>query len=84
MILSEILMASSTVFTGLMDWIRMLLLPIIILVVTIFAVMRAVKGRFMEMIILIGVALVALIFFINPDILQSLATNLSGEVKSNL
>jgi len=61
-----------------------LLLPIIIVVVGGLAVMRAIKGRITEVIILIAVVIVALIFFINPTIISSLATNISGQVETAL
>ena len=64
--------------------IQNLLLPIIIFIVGGLAVWRGIKGRFMDMIILIVVTIVALIFFLNPDIISSLANSAGDEIEGAL
>lgn len=68
------------VWGNLIGTIQDILLPLIIFVVGGLAVMRGIKGRFMEMIILIGVTIIALVFFLNPGIIEGLATSIGGEV----
>ena len=67
-------------FTRLIEVLQGILLPIIGVVVGGLAIMRGIKGRFMDMIILLVVAFVALIFFLNPTILTNLATQTGAQI----
>lgn len=69
---------------NLITTIQNLLLPIIIFIVGGLAVWRGIKGRFMDMIILIVVTIVALIFFLNPDIISSLAKSAGDEISGSV
>lgn len=65
---------------NLISTLQNLLLPIIIFIVGGLAVWRGIKGRFMDMIILIVVTIVALIFFLNPEIISGLAKGAGDEI----
>lgn len=69
---------------NLITTIQNLMLPIIIFIVGGLAVWRGIKGRFMDMIILIVVTIVALIFFLNPDIISSLAKSAGDEISGSV
>lgn len=71
-------------WTNLIHTIQNLLLPIIIFIVGGLAVWRGIKGRFMDMIILIVVTIVALIFFLNPGIIESLAKSTGTEISNSV
>lgn len=61
-----------------------LLLPIILFIVGGLVVWRGIKGRFMDMIIIVVVTIVALIFFLNLDIIESLAGSAGDEISGAL
>ena len=69
---------------GLIRTLQDILLPIIIFVVGGLAVWRGIKGRFMDMIILIVITIVGLIFFLNPGIIESLATNAGDQINGSV
>ena len=69
-------------WTNLIQTIQNLMLPIIIFIVGGLAVFRGIKGRFMDMIILIVVTIIALIFFLNPEIISSLAKGAGTEISN--
>ena len=69
---------------GLIRTLQDILLPIIIFVVGGLAVWRGIKGRFMDMIILIVITIVGLIFFLNPGIIESLATSAGNQINGSV
>lgn len=78
------LIALTSVWGGLITSIQNIVLPIIVFVVGGLAVVRGIKGRFMEMVILLVVTIVALIFFLNPGIIETLAGRAGDEISGSL
>jgi hypothetical protein len=76
--------AATSPFSGLITTLQNILLPVIAFAVGGLAIMRGIKGRFMDMIILLVIAFVALIFFMNPDILINLAGSTGSQISGGV
>jgi hypothetical protein len=72
--------AAGSPFDGLIKSITTIVVPVIIAVVSFLAIMRGIKGRFMDMIILILIALVGLVIVLNPDLIMGLAQNTGDSI----
>lgn len=73
------IVATSTL-TGLVDLLRELILPIVLVVVGVMAIVSAIRGNIIQLLTLIGVFVVALVIFLNPAIVSGLGTAVGDEV----
>lgn len=78
------MIVASSPFSGLITTIQNIVLPVLLFVLGILAIKEAVSGRFVSMITLIGVFILALIVFLNPGIVSGLATNAGQEIESSI
>jgi hypothetical protein len=82
--LEVMMIVASSPFSGLITTIQNIVLPVLLFVLGILAIKEAVSGRFVSMITLIGVFILALIVFLNPGIVSGLATNAGQEIESSI
>ena len=75
----DLIVATASV-ENLIDMLRGLIMPIILIVVGIMAIVSAIQGKIMQLLTLIGVFIVALIIFLNPQIVAGLGGDIGTEV----
>lgn len=75
----ELIVAAASV-DSLIDMLRGLIMPVVLIVVGLMAIFSAIKGNIIQLLTLIGVFIVALIIFLNPNIVAGLGGDIGTEV----
>jgi hypothetical protein len=76
----EMMIVATSTIDGLVDLLRQLIMPIILIVVGVMAIVSAIRGNIIQLLTLIGVFVVALVIFLNPSIVSGLGTAVGEEV----
>ena len=78
------LIVATAAVDNLVNMLRSLIMPIILIVVGLMAIFSAIKGNIIQLLTLIGVFIVALIIFLNPQIVAGIGQEVGDEVCSTI
>lgn len=76
--------ATASPFENLITTIRGIIIVPLAFVIGILALMRGIKGRFMDMIIILAIGVVGIIFLYSPEILTNLGESTGTAIEGGL